>query len=59
VAAHGDHRIAMAFATLGVLAGGAIQVDDASAIATSFPGFASTLESLGGRVEYADGETST
>lgn len=59
VAAHGDHRIAMAFATLGAVAGGAVEVDDAGAIVTSFPGFAATLEALGGRVEHPEGERST
>lgn len=53
VAAAGDHRIAMAFAALGTLAAGPIEVDDASSIATSFPGFADTLSALGGRVRAA------
>lgn len=59
VAARGDHRIAMAFAVLGTLAGGAIEVDDASAITTSYPGFAGALELLGGRLEHAEGGRST
>jgi 3-phosphoshikimate 1-carboxyvinyltransferase len=46
-----DHRIAMAFAVLGTRATGAITVDDARAVATSFPGFAATLTALGGQVE--------
>lgn len=50
VEAHGDHRIAMAFALLGVRASGPVTIDDASSIATSFPGFATTLAALGGRM---------
>jgi 3-phosphoshikimate 1-carboxyvinyltransferase len=53
VRAHGDHRIAMAFAALGGRASGPIEVDDASSIATSFPGFAATFAALGGRVRGA------
>ena len=49
VAAGGDHRIAMAFAVLGARASGPIEVDDASSIATSFPGFLETFLALGGR----------
>jgi hypothetical protein len=39
VATHLDHRIAMAFLTLGLGADRPVTVDDASMIATSFPGF--------------------
>ncbi len=51
VAAHGDHRIAMAFAVLGARARGPIMIDDASSIATSYPGFVATFAALGGCVE--------
>ncbi|WP_260483168.1 3-phosphoshikimate 1-carboxyvinyltransferase [Sphingomicrobium flavum] len=51
VMAHGDHRIAMAFLTLGLAAEQPIRVDDSSAIATSFPDFISLMQSLGGRLE--------
>jgi 3-phosphoshikimate 1-carboxyvinyltransferase len=50
VSAGGDHRIAMAFAVLGTRASSPVTVDDASSIPTSFPEFAATLSSLGGRV---------
>ena len=51
VRAHGDHRIAMAFAVLGTRAASPVTVDDASCIATSYPGFMDDLRSLGGVVE--------
>ncbi len=47
VAARYDHRIAMAFLVMGLLARDAVTIDDASAIATSFPGFTGLLERLG------------
>ena len=56
VRAFGDHRIVMAFAILGTRASGPVTVDDAACIATSYPGFAGALRSLGGRVVQAAGE---
>jgi 3-phosphoshikimate 1-carboxyvinyltransferase len=53
VLAHGDHRIAMAFAVLATRAAGPVSVDDAAGVATSFPGFESAFRSLGGRLERA------
>jgi 3-phosphoshikimate 1-carboxyvinyltransferase len=53
VEAGGDHRIAMAFAVLGTRAAGTIEIDDAANVATSFPGFATVLAALGGRVRAA------
>ena len=47
VATHLDHRIAMAFLTLGVGADQPVTVDDADTIATSFPEFRSLMERLG------------
>jgi 3-phosphoshikimate 1-carboxyvinyltransferase len=47
VATHLDHRIAMAFLTLGLAADRPVTVDDAGPIATSFPGFRTLMESLG------------
>lgn len=47
VATHLDHRIAMAFLTLGLGADRPVTVDDAAMIATSFPEFRPLLESLG------------
>ena len=51
VAAHGDHRIAMAFAILATRASGPVTVDDAAGVSTSFPGFESAFRDLGGRLE--------
>jgi 3-phosphoshikimate 1-carboxyvinyltransferase len=47
VATHLDHRIAMAFLTLGLAAREPVTVDDASMIATSFPDFAKLMTKLG------------
>lgn len=44
---HDDHRIAMAFLVLGLVSEAPITVTDAQMIATSFPGFAATMRSLG------------
>lgn len=56
VSARGDHRIAMALALLGMRASGPVRVDDALCIATSYPGFATDLRSLGGLVDESGGE---
>jgi 3-phosphoshikimate 1-carboxyvinyltransferase len=53
VRACGDHRLAMAFAVLGTRALGPVTIDDASSVATSFPGFVEMLAALGGGVEPA------
>ena len=42
-----DHRIAMAFLVAGLAARESITIDDASMIATSFPGFEATMQALG------------
>lgn len=42
-----DHRIAMAFLVLGMVSDEPIAIDDASAIETSFPGFAGMMNHLG------------
>ncbi|MEL6475784.1 MAG: 3-phosphoshikimate 1-carboxyvinyltransferase [Pseudomonadota bacterium] len=47
VVTHLDHRIAMAFACLGLGAREAVSVDDAAPIATSFPGFVGMMRELG------------
>ena len=46
VETHMDHRIAMAFLTLGLGAEKPVTVDDTAMIATSFPGFASLMTRL-------------
>jgi 3-phosphoshikimate 1-carboxyvinyltransferase len=50
---HGDHRIAMSFLVLGLAADRAVCVEDASMIATSFPGFADLMTGLGAALERA------
>ena len=47
ILAHGDHRIAMAFLTLGLAADGPVSVDDGAMIATSFPDFVQSMRALG------------
>jgi 3-phosphoshikimate 1-carboxyvinyltransferase len=51
VCVHLDHRIAMAFLTLGIASRTAITVDDAGPINTSFPGFAALMNGVGARIE--------
>lgn len=53
VATHFDHRIAMSFLVLGMAAGEPVTVDDATAIATSFPEFEDLMRQLGATVEPA------
>jgi 3-phosphoshikimate 1-carboxyvinyltransferase len=47
VATHLDHRIAMAFLTLGLASTSPVSVDDTTMIATSFPEFRSLMQRLG------------
>ncbi len=47
---HGDHRIAMSFLTLGLASVEPVTVDEPEMIATSFPGFAPLMCSLGARI---------
>ena len=51
VASRLDHRIAMSFLVLGLAARAVVTVDDASPIATSFPGFAPLMRGLGATLE--------
>src|ERR1700693_655993 len=51
VATHMDHRIAMAFLTLGLGAANPVTVDDISMIATSFPGFVPLMTRLGAQLQ--------
>ncbi|MBZ6378287.1 3-phosphoshikimate 1-carboxyvinyltransferase [Pacificimonas flava] len=51
--AHLDHRIAMSFACLGLVAREPVLVDDASPIDTSFPGFVQLMRGLGCRAASA------
>ena len=50
ILAHGDHRIAMAFLTLGLAADGPVSVDNGAMIATSFPDFVESMRALGADV---------
>jgi 3-phosphoshikimate 1-carboxyvinyltransferase len=45
-----DHRIAMAFSILGLLAG-ETTIDNAECVSKTFPGFWETLKKLGSEVE--------
>lgn len=47
VATHLDHRIAMAFLTMGLVSENPVSVDDTAMIATSFPEFRGLMERLG------------
>ncbi len=47
VLTHGDHRIAMAFLTLGLVSQQPITVDRPGMIATSFPGYVDLMRNLG------------
>ena len=53
VVTNGDHRIAMAFLTLGLGAEQPVEVDDADMIATSFPGFVDVMRGLGADIGEA------
>ena len=48
-----DHRIAMAFLVLGLATRQPVRIDDAAPIATSFPGFLSLINGLGGTIGKA------
>jgi 3-phosphoshikimate 1-carboxyvinyltransferase len=50
VETHMDHRIAMAFLTLGLGARRPVRVDDVSMIKTSFPDFAALMTGLGAKL---------
>jgi 3-phosphoshikimate 1-carboxyvinyltransferase len=49
VATHLDHRMAMAFLTMGLASEQPVTVDDAGMIATSFPTFRALMEQLGAK----------
>ena len=50
-----DHRIAMSFLVMGLVSGEPVAVDDATAIATSFPGFEALMAGLGARIAEGSG----
>jgi 3-phosphoshikimate 1-carboxyvinyltransferase len=43
----GDHRVAMSMAVAGLASDGGVEIDDASCVDTSFPGFFELLDSIG------------
>ena len=47
VATHMDHRIAMSALVMGLASEQPVKIDDASFIATSFPGFVELMRGLG------------
>ena len=49
---HQDHRVAMAFLTLGLASGQAVIVDDGSMITSSYPGFVEDMTLLGATIEH-------
>ncbi len=51
ITSHYDHRIAMSFLVLGLVAARPITVDDGRAIATSFPDFITLMNGLGAKME--------
>jgi 3-phosphoshikimate 1-carboxyvinyltransferase len=53
VLTHMDHRIAMAFLTLGLAAKAPVTVDDGSMIATSFPNYVELMRGLGADIHAA------
>lgn len=57
VATHLDHRIAMAFLTLGLGADRPVTVDDAGMIATSFPEFQALMRGLGAVIAEPEAAT--
>ncbi len=51
VNSHGDHRLGMALAVAGLVAGGETHILAADSIGDSFPGFAETLTRLGANIK--------
>ncbi len=49
VRTYGDHRIAMAFAVLGLMAENGVEIDDPGCAAVSFPGFFDSIQSVASR----------
>ncbi|MCI0647713.1 MAG: 3-phosphoshikimate 1-carboxyvinyltransferase, partial [Chloroflexi bacterium] len=52
VDSHGDHRLGMALAVAGLVAGHPTVIRDAGCVADSFPGFVETMQALGARMEW-------
>lgn len=54
VASELDHRIAMSFAVLGLVAKSPVRIDDGAPVQTSFPGFESLMNGLGADISVAE-----
>jgi 3-phosphoshikimate 1-carboxyvinyltransferase len=54
IATNLDHRIAMAFLVLGMVAERPVEIDDGGPIETSFPGFAGLMNALGAQIAPHD-----
>jgi 3-phosphoshikimate 1-carboxyvinyltransferase len=52
VDSHGDHRLGMALAVAGLVAGTPTLIHDAACVADSFPGFVETMQALGANMEW-------
>jgi 3-phosphoshikimate 1-carboxyvinyltransferase len=52
IAANLDHRIAMAFSVLGMIAKKPVTIDDGSPIATSFPSYVELMNGLGAKIKH-------
>lgn len=52
ITSHGDHRMAMAAATLAIAGNTPIDIDGAECVAKSYPAFFDDLEVLGARIEW-------
>jgi len=48
---HGDHRIAMAAATIAMCSRTPVRISDPGCVAKSYPGFYDDLKSIGGRID--------
>jgi 3-phosphoshikimate 1-carboxyvinyltransferase len=55
IATNLDHRIAMAFLVMGMVAERPVEVDDGSPIETSFPGFTDLMNGLGAQIAPDNG----
>ncbi len=53
VITHMDHRIAMSFLVLGMVADAPVSIDSGAMIATSYPGFVADMNRLGARIAAA------
>lgn len=49
---HGDHRIAMSLAVLGLVAEQPVEIENAQWIRTSYPGFVDDMRALGAEMEW-------